>query len=247
MSVWPMWRHLQIVHNNASVCVCTHTRIYSLPHTHALGLSRCSSPHLFKNLSVIRTIQLFYGYGGQREGWLGRQWSAYSPSPSLFLHLSSNDRFFPSSKAISFLHNSWVSKMRGGGGAVCICGAGCLDLVVRTLAWVCLFCQAAIFRCLHTLCASVYIGTALRPAAICFQLECFWKSPCSCVFSSKTLIRHQREFPGLVFKLPCSGDCTKATLTQPLKLLCHKGDITMKCWWHHNAISIDSLEELDPE
>lgn len=138
-------------------------------------------------------------------------------------------------------------KWGGGGGAVCICGAGCLDLVVRTLAWVCLFCQAAIFRCLHTLCASVHIGTALRPAAICFQLECFWKSPCSCVFSSKTLIRHQREFPGLVFKLPCSGDCTKATLTQPLKLLCHKGDITMKCWWHHNAISIDSLEELDPE
>lgn len=58
--------------------------IYSLPHTHTLGLSRCSSTHLFKNLSVIRTIQLFFGYGWQREGGLSRQWSAYSPSPSLF-------------------------------------------------------------------------------------------------------------------------------------------------------------------
>lgn len=84
MPVWPMWAHLQIVHNNTSVCACTHARIYSLHHTHALGSSRCSSPHLFKNLSVIRTIQLFFGYGGQREGWLGRQWSAYSPSPSFF-------------------------------------------------------------------------------------------------------------------------------------------------------------------
>lgn len=60
MPVWPMWPHLQIIHNNVSVCVCTRARIYSLPHTHALGSSRCSSPHLFKNLSVIRTIQLFF-------------------------------------------------------------------------------------------------------------------------------------------------------------------------------------------
>lgn len=117
---------------NTSVCVRTHICIYSLPHTHALGPSRCSSPHLFKNLSVIRTIQLFFGYGGQREGWLGRQWSAYSPSPSLFcisqLMIDSSRLQRPSTSYTTAESVNWGGGRRRRLGTVCICGAECLDL-----------------------------------------------------------------------------------------------------------------------
>lgn len=68
------------------VCVCillTGTvRIYTRS-------SRCSFPHLYKSLSVIRTTQLFFGGGGVTEQTMVHLFSL----SFLFLHLWCNDRF----------------------------------------------------------------------------------------------------------------------------------------------------------
>lgn len=193
---------VQIVHNNASVRVCTHTCVYSLPHTHALGPSRCSSPHLFKNLSVIRTIQLFFGYGGQREGWLGRQWSAYSPSPSLFcisqVMIDSSRLQRPSASYTTAESVNWEGGMVGH--SVYLWGWVSWPWMLCELWCVCLFCPYNQMLT-YPVCAWMHIGTALLSAAICFQFEGFWKSQCSCVLVPKIWLGTRGNFQALALNL----------------------------------------------
>lgn len=67
------------------VCVC----ILLTGTVHYTHSSRCSFPHLYKFLSVIRTTQLFFGGGGVTEHTMVHLFSL----SFLLLHLSCNDRF----------------------------------------------------------------------------------------------------------------------------------------------------------
>lgn len=77
--------------------------------------SRCSFPHLYKSLSVIRTTQLFFGGGGVTEQTMVHLFSL----SFLFLHLWCNDRFLTLQSAqVSYKTAESVRRAREG---FCMC------------------------------------------------------------------------------------------------------------------------------